>query len=47
MNLIFIIILLLFSCDSSEKIKWNNNALNDIVFENNNQLILIDFYTDW
>ena len=42
----FFIFLLIFGCNN-QKLNWFEGSLEDAFLINTNQIIMIDFYTDW
>ena len=48
MQIIYLIIVLLFSC-SSKEFPWTNATLleSQSIAANTNKIIMIDFYADW
>ena len=42
----FIIILLLFAC-SKVHVPWYEGTLEEVLQNNNNKLIMLDFYATW
>ena len=44
---IFISALLFISCDDRATYTWNKDSLDNIINENDDKMILVDFETDW